>query len=102
MEPPQRRTRRQALGDLLAEREWSYEEIRAKLSIPIHVLEDDLHHLERSLRRGRAQLAVTPPRCSDCDFRFRKRAPRRFHKPGRCPQCRGEHILDTRLRIVDA
>jgi predicted Zn-ribbon and HTH transcriptional regulator len=100
VDAPQRRTRRQAIADLLAEREWSFEELRAELTIPIHLLEDDLKHLERSLRRGRPRLTVTPPRCRDCDFRFRDRAPRRFHKPGRCPRCRGEHIVDTRLEIV--
>jgi len=102
MDSPQRRTRRQALGDLLAEREWSFEELRAKLAIPIHLLEDDLRHLDRSLRRSGARLEVTPPHCRDCDFRFRKRAPSRFHKPGRCPRCRGEHIVDTRLEVVGA
>jgi len=51
VDSPQRRTRRQALGDHLAEREWSFEELRAVFSIPVHLLEDDLQHLERSLRR---------------------------------------------------
>ncbi len=102
MDSPQRRTRRQALGDHLAEREWSFEELRSTFAIPVHLLEDDLRHLERSLRRTDARLEVTPPRCRDCDFRFRKRAPSRFHKPGRCPRCRGEHIVDTQLEIVGA
>lgn len=102
MDSPQRRTRRQAVGDHLAEREWSFEELRAMFAIPVHLLEDDLRHLERSLRRSNARLEVTPPRCRDCDFQFRRRAPNRFHKPGRCPRCRGEYIVDTRLEVVSA
>jgi predicted Zn-ribbon and HTH transcriptional regulator len=100
VDSPQRRTRRQALGDHLAEREWAFEELRAAFSIPVHLLEDDLRHLDRSLRRSGARIEVTPPRCRDCDFRFNKRAPKRFHKPGRCPHCRGEHIIDTRLEVI--
>jgi len=102
LDSTRRRTRRQALADELAGREWAFEEIRAVFSIPVHLLEDDLRHLERSLRRSGARLEVTPPRCRDCDFRFGKRAPGRFRKPGRCPRCRGEHIVDTRLEVVGA
>ena len=99
-DPPSKRTRRQELAEFLAGREWSFEELRSELAMSVRLLEDDLHHLDRSLRRGDRRLAVTPSRCGDCDYEFRGRAPKRFHSPGRCPRCRSEHIFDARLEIV--
>lgn len=99
-EPPSKRTRRQDLAELLACREWSFEELRSALSMSVRLLEDDLHHLHRSLRHGDRRLVVTPSRCGDCGYEFRGRAPKRFHTPGRCPRCRSEHIFDSRLEIV--
>ena len=97
---PLKRTRRQELAELLACREWSFEELRGALSMSVRLLEDDLHHVDRSLRHGDRRLAVTPSRCGDCGYEFRGRAPRRFYTPGRCPHCRSEHIVDARLEIV--
>lgn len=101
-EPPKRKTRRQALRAMLADRTWSFEALRSELRIPIHLLEDDLQHLERSLRRSEDRLEVSPARCRQCDFRFTRRAPGRFHKPGRCPRCRGESITGPDLRVGSA
>jgi predicted Zn-ribbon and HTH transcriptional regulator len=96
-----RRTRRQEVAELLTGRPWSFEELRAALAVSVHTLEDDLQHLERSLRRGDRRLAVTACRCSGCGYEFRGRAPRRFRTPGRCPRCRGEHIRDAQLAVVE-
>jgi len=97
---PPKRTRRQELAELLACREWSFEELRSALSMSVRLLEDDLHHVDRSLRRGDRCLVVTPSRCADCGYEFRGRAPKHFHTPGRCPRCRSEHSFDARLEIV--
>ena len=97
---PLKRTRRQELAEILTSREWSFEELRSALSMSVRLLEDDLHHVDRSLRRGDRRLVVTPSRCGDCGYEFRGRAPKRFHTPGRCPRCRCEHIFDARLEIV--
>jgi predicted Zn-ribbon and HTH transcriptional regulator len=99
-DPPTKRTRRQELAELLSCREWSFEELRSALSMSVRLLEDDLHHLNRSLRHGDRRLVVTPSFCGDCSYEFRGRAPKHFHTPGRCPRCRSEHILDARLEIV--
>jgi predicted Zn-ribbon and HTH transcriptional regulator len=99
-DPPRNRTRRQEIAALLACREWSFEELRDALSMSVRLLEDDLHHVNRSLRRGDRHLVVTPSRCGDCGYEFRGRAPKHFHTPGRCPGCRSEYILDARLEIV--
>jgi predicted Zn-ribbon and HTH transcriptional regulator len=95
------RTRRQSLMDLLNERELSFEELRGELAASVRLLEDDLKHVDRSLRHGDRRLAVKPAQCAACGYEFRGRAPRHFHTPSRCPRCRSEHVLDARFRVVD-
>jgi len=92
-------TRRQDIAARLSERDWSFDELRLELRCAVHSLEDDLRHVERSLRRGERRLEVTPARCEGCGFLFRRREPRHWHPPGRCPRCRGERIEGARLRI---
>jgi hypothetical protein len=45
-------TPRQRLGELLREGEWGFEDLRRELEVPARVLEEDLRHVERSLKRG--------------------------------------------------
>jgi transcriptional regulator len=96
-------TRRQRIAELLAEGEWTFEQLRRELEMPVHLLEDDLHHVERSARGrgqgGAGRLHVEPPRCQACGFTFRDRAQRRFQSPSRCPQCRSERITPGRFRL---
>lgn len=92
-------TLRQRLVQLLEGSELSFEELRRELAVPARALEDDLRHVEKSLRHGPARLRVEPARCLACGFVFQDRAPRRFHAPGRCPQCRSERITQPRFRI---
>jgi predicted Zn-ribbon and HTH transcriptional regulator len=92
-----RLTRRQELAALLARVELSFEELRRETQARVRDLDDDLAHLERSLRRGPRRLVVTPARCIACGFSFRKRE--RFSTPGRCPLCREERIAPVSLRI---
>jgi predicted Zn-ribbon and HTH transcriptional regulator len=93
-------TPRQRIADLLAAGEWGFEELRRELEVPARVLEEDLRHVERSLRRGSTRLAVEPARCLSCGFVFRERAARHFHAPSRCPRCRSERITDPRFHIA--
>lgn len=92
-------TRRQELTELLSEREYSFEELRHELQAGVRELEDDLRHVERSLRRDQRRLVTAPPECSECGFAFQRRAPKRFHTPSRCPLCKSERIFPARLRV---
>jgi predicted Zn-ribbon and HTH transcriptional regulator len=92
-------TRRQELTRLLCEREYSFEELRHELQAGVRDLEDDLRHVERSLRREQRRLVTIPPHCSACGFAFRGRAPKRFHTPSRCPLCKSERVFPARLRV---
>lgn len=94
-----RATGRQRIVQLLEERELSFEELRRELAVPARALEEDLRHVEKSLRRGPARLRVEPARCLACGFVFADRAPRHFHAPGRCPNCRSERITQPRFSI---
>lgn len=96
---PTGRTLRQYLRERLTEEELSFEALREELQVTVKQLEDDLRHLERSLRRGPARLRVLEPRCIACDFVFRGRAPKRFATPGRCPECRSERLMPARLSV---
>jgi len=93
-------TVRQRLNELLRAGEWGFEDLRRELEVPSRVLEDDLRHVERSLRRAGERLEVDPARCVSCGFVFRERATRHFHAPGRCPRCRSERITDPRFHIA--
>jgi predicted Zn-ribbon and HTH transcriptional regulator len=95
-----RRTRRQEITALLEEAAYDFEELRQQLGVPVRLLEEDLRHIERSLRSGPTRLRSNPPCCKGCGFTFRERAPRRFAPPGRCPRCRESRIEGPRLRVV--
>ena len=94
-------TRRQEIVQRLGEGEWSFEGLRHALQVSVRTLEDDLRHVERSVRRSPRRLCVEPARCADCDFVFRGREPKHWHPPSRCPRCRSERIEEARLRLED-
>ena len=92
-------TFRQRIIDRLKRDELGFEELRRELEAPARALEDDLRHVERSLKRGPERLRIEPARCLSCGFTFTDRANRHLHAPRRCPRCRGERISDPRFRI---
>jgi predicted Zn-ribbon and HTH transcriptional regulator len=93
-------TLRQRIAELLGKGEWGFEELRRELQAPARALEEDLRHVERSLRPGSERLRIEPARCLSCGFVFRERAARHLHAPSRCPRCRSERIADPRFRIA--
>jgi len=92
-------TRRQEIVRLLAASEISFEDLRRLLRVPVAVLEEDLRHVERSLRADGERLRVEPTLCPECGFTLRLR-PGRFATAGRCPRCGNERLLPPRLSIV--
>jgi predicted Zn-ribbon and HTH transcriptional regulator len=89
------KTRRQEIIERLNTNEWEFDELRKDLGLTVKVLEEDLHHIDRSVRAGERRLIVTPARCDRCEFVFRSTA---FHPPGRCPSCRDRRISGPWLR----
>lgn len=92
-------TRRQQIIELLEGGEHGFEELREILEVPVHVLKEDLAHVERTVRASGKRLRVSEPRCLDCGFVFRGRGKRHFHPPSRCPECRGEHVSAVRMKV---
>jgi predicted Zn-ribbon and HTH transcriptional regulator len=92
-------TLRQRIVDRLRKDELGFEELMRELEAPARALEDDLRHVERSLKRGPERLRIEPARCLSCGFTFTDRADRHLHAPRRCPRCRGERISDPRFHI---
>ncbi len=91
------RTRRQDLCQQLREREWSFDELRHEFSLTVKVLEEDLRHIDRSVKAGGERLEIRTAECLACGFDFSKKA---LHPPGRCPSCRDRRIDGPWLRIT--
>jgi predicted Zn-ribbon and HTH transcriptional regulator len=60
------------------------------------VLEEDLHHIARSVRAAGERMHIRSASCSDCGFEFSRPA---LHPPGRCPRCRERRIDGPWLHI---
>ena len=99
-DPAATETSRQRIVEILRREEMSFEELRRELDVPGRLLEDDLRHVEKSLRRGSERLRVDPARCRACGFVFKDRVSRHLHAPSRCPSCRSERISEPRFRIA--
>jgi hypothetical protein len=90
------RTRRQQIVERLAEGEWEFDDLRRDFGLTVKVLEEDLRHIERSVRAGGQRLILRPACCEACDFVFSSTAP---HPPGRCPSCRDRRISGPWFRV---
>jgi predicted Zn-ribbon and HTH transcriptional regulator len=90
-------TRRQEIEALLGEERWDFEDLRHHLEIPVHVLKEDLRHIQRSVRATGARLHASPPRCAACGFRLREGS---LSPPGRCPRCHDHRIRGPELWIT--
>jgi hypothetical protein len=90
-------TRRQQIAELISAQEWNFEELRHELSVTVKVIEEDLHHIERSVRASGKRFVVRSAICVGCGFAFTKKA---LHPPGRCPQCRDRRIDGPWVKIT--
>jgi predicted Zn-ribbon and HTH transcriptional regulator len=56
-----------------------------------------LEHIRRSVRGKGRGFEMAPCECLSCGYVFKNRS--RLKKPGRCPKCRGSHILGAMFRV---
>lgn len=88
---------RKDLIDMLLDNPMPLSEIAQLLDIPVRDAEDDVHHLQKSLRYSAFHLVVHPAVCKKCGFKFKQE---KLHKPGKCPRCHetwiSEPLLETR------
>ncbi len=92
-------TRRQQLVELLASDGTTFEELRQALGGSLNRLEEDLRHVERSLRSSGQTLHVEPESSEACGFVFRGRETRHLRPPSRCPECKSERVEQPRFSI---
>ena len=98
MPEERRQTPRQRILELLQIQEWSSWDLAQELHIPAREVEDHLTHLVKTVGRlAGKRFVIYPSICRDCRFSFGTR--KRLTQPGRCPQCRSEHISPPRFRI---
>lgn len=93
--PPDRRdTVRHEIISLLTGGNMTAREISGQVGIGEKEVLEHLEHIRIALR---SRLVVKPPACLECGFSFRKRE--RLGKPGRCPVCRSERIVEPSYTI---
>ncbi len=88
-------TARQALRRALSPEPRTARELSGMTSLSEKDVVSHLEHLERSLEAEGSSLSVLPARCFRCGFEFRSRE--RFHRPGRCPECKSERVQPPRF-----
>lgn len=91
------KTRRQEIAARLRDGELSFDELRHELALTVRTLEEDLGHIQRSVRAAGERLRVRPAVCADCGFQLSSTA---LHPPGRCPSCHGRHLDGPWLSIA--
>lgn len=74
---------------MLREDEWVMDDLRHELAVTVRTLEEDLAHIQRSVRNDSQRLQVRSAVCADCGFRLSSKA---LHPPGRCPKCRSSNL----------
>jgi predicted Zn-ribbon and HTH transcriptional regulator len=81
---------------MLREGEWVMDDLRHELAITVKTLEEDLGHIQRSVRTNGERLRIRSAVCVDCGFRLSSKA---LHPPGRCPTCKGRNLEGPWLRV---
>lgn len=61
-------------------------------------IEDDIHHLFKSLKNTAYQGVILPATCRKCSFVFSKE---KIRKPGKCPKCKGTWTRAPLVSIED-
>ncbi len=73
-----------------------------EISQAVRIMEKDVpHHLaaiQKTVKRRKLRLEVTPCCCRNCGFEFRQR--NTFKKPGKCPGCKNPRIVSAIFRVV--
>ena len=92
-----RKTRRQGIVERLRSDEWAFDDLRHDLGLTVKVLEEDLKHIQKSVRTAGERLQLRSASCEGCGFEFTADA---LHPPGRCPSCRNRRISGPWFRVV--
>jgi len=89
-------TKREEIFELLKNNAMSAQQIAFYFKCPIEDIEQDLHHLAKSVRPA-YELRMFPAHCESCEFVFKERS--KIRKPSKCPKCRNERIIPPLFKI---
>jgi predicted Zn-ribbon and HTH transcriptional regulator len=87
---------RKELIDILLDNPLSIKDIAQLLELSVKDVEDDVRHLQKTIKHMDYKLEVIPARCHKCDFQFSKD---KLHKPSKCPKCHGSWIYEPRILV---
>ncbi len=90
-------TLRQQIVALLQQQAVSAKDLSMAVGLPEKQIYHHLEHIRRSFQQQQKQLHIEPAVCKKCGFSFTKR--QRFHKPSKCPICRGQAIEEPRFSL---
>jgi predicted Zn-ribbon and HTH transcriptional regulator len=90
-------TIRQKILSLLNDQTLSAKELSGLVSVSERDVYTHLEHIQKTLNKKEMKLLVTPAQCRKCGFEFRKRE--KLKKPGKCPICHNESILEPRFSL---
>ncbi len=76
----------------LKEETLSAKDVSGIVRISEKDVSEHLSHIQKSILKHGGRLLKTPAECRKCGFSFKKRE--RFKKPGKCPVCRSESIVE--------
>jgi predicted Zn-ribbon and HTH transcriptional regulator len=85
-------TVRQSIIALLERETLSARELSSLVHVGEKEVIDHLEHIRTASRHEKPHLKVVPAVCKRCGFSFKKRE--RLAKPGKCPVCRNEQIVE--------
>jgi predicted Zn-ribbon and HTH transcriptional regulator len=83
---------------MLHDQPTSLHELALLLGVHPKEVEDDLHHLIKSLKNMPYHAIIIPATCRKCGFVFHKD---KLHKPGKCPACKGTWISEPLISIEE-
>jgi len=89
---------RKALLQWLRKKPYTLSELALLFDCKPRDVEEDLRHLEQSLKRQGLHLVVEPARCRHCGFTFSRD---KLRKPGKCPRCRRTWIEEPRVWVEE-
>lgn len=93
-------TVRQEIIAALLEGPCSARDVSVLVRIPEKDVAGHLEHIRKTIASTGKHLVIEPAECKKCGFVFSKRE--KFSRPGKCPLCKGESIIEPLFMIESA
>jgi len=91
-------TRRKEIIEILKHRKLTLKELADEFLTEQEEILEDLRHIAQTVF-PEMDLRMEVPVCKNCGYAFKKR--KKGKPPSRCPQCKGEAIIQPQYFIVE-